>query len=128
MWRCPTNEEHGKFWRPANTAAGQPMKDNVNCNDAKLSALLRAGRPSPGLPPRFQDDVWRRIEADGTRAASAPWLETLAAWILRPRHALATATLLLLAGVVLGAHEGSQAVRKDAQARYLAVFMLDPAR
>ena len=100
------------------------MNEPTNVNDAKLSALLRAARPAPALPPRFQDAVWRRIEA----APAAHWLETLAAWILRPRHALATAALLLLAGAMLGAHEGSRAVRQDAQTRYLANFMLDSLR
>jgi hypothetical protein len=103
------------------------MKDNSDSNNARLSALLRAARPAPALPPRFQENVWRRIEAAPAPAA-AHWLERLAAWILRPRHALATAALLLLAGVMLGAHEGSLAVRQDAQARYLANFMLDSLR
>ena len=104
------------------------MKDNIKSNDARLSALLRAARPAPALPPRFQEDVWRRIEAAPVTVPAAHWLETLAAWILRPRHAVATAALLLLAGAMLGAPEGSQAVRQDAQARYLANSMLDSLR
>jgi len=99
------------------------MKENMNPNDAPLSALLRAARPSPSLPPRFQENVWRRIEAGGAGAGSAGWLATLVALVMKPRFALAGAALLLLAGAWLGAHEGTQVVRQDAQGRYLAAVM-----
>jgi len=104
------------------------MNEQTNANDARLSALLRAARPAPALPPRFQDNVWQRIQAVPAPVPAASGLETLAAWILRPRHALTAAALLLLAGAMLGAHEGSLAVRQDAQARYLANSMLDSLR
>jgi hypothetical protein len=99
------------------------MKANNNPEDAPLSGLLRAARPSPALPPRFQENVWRRIEAGEAGAGSAGWLKTLAALVLQPRFAFAGAALLLLAGAWLGAHEGWQVVRQDAQARYLAAVM-----
>ena len=45
------------------SAAPNPMnKENSNPDDARLGALLRRSRPSPSLPPRFQESVWRRIE------------------------------------------------------------------
>ena len=84
-----------------------PMKENMNPNDAKLSALLREARRSPALPPRFQENVWQRIERGEARVESASWLTALAALILRPKFAFATAALLLLAGALLGTHEGS---------------------
>lgn len=105
-------------------------EENINPNlrstegsDAKLGALLRTSRVSPTLPPRFQEGVWRRIEE-----ASAPvkstggitWLEALAALVMRPRFALAAATVLIVAGALVGVREGSQMVNQDAQARYLA--------
>jgi hypothetical protein len=119
-----------------NPAALEPMnKENINpgpggaggyaeVSDARLGALLRESRVSPALPPRFQEGVWRRIEE-----AAAPvkvtggitWLDALATLVLRPRFALATATVLIVAGALLGVREGSQAARQDAQARYLAV-------
>jgi hypothetical protein len=93
-------------------------------SDAKLSTLLRASRVAPTLPPRFQEGVWRRIEE-----AAAPvkvtggiaWLDALAALVLRPRFALATAAVLIVAGAMLGMREGNQMAKQDAQARYLAV-------
>ena len=106
-------------------------KENINpdpgsaeASDARLGALLRESRVSPALPPRFQQGVWRRIEE-----AAAPvkvtggitWLEALVTLVLRPRFALATATVLMVAGALLGVREGNQMAHQDAQARYLAV-------
>src|SRR5882672_104998 len=95
-------------------------KENFNPDDAKLRALLNTARVSPPLPPRFQENVWRRIEDAEAPAKSETWLDTLVALILRPRFAFATAAVLLFAGIFLGAHEGSQVARHDAQARYVA--------
>ena len=75
------------------------------------------------MPPRFRENVWRRIEeaeAPATNTSHLDWLETLAALVLRPRLALAAATALILAGALLGMREGSQMARQDAQARYLS--------
>ena len=104
------------------------MKGNVNTNpgsaeasDTKLRALLQSARVAPPLPPRFQENVWRRIEDAEAPAKSATWLDAVAAVILRPRFAYATMAALILAGVLLGAREGNQIARQDAQARYLAM-------
>ena len=105
-------------------------KENINldpgsaeASDAKLSTLLRASRTAPALPPRFQEGVWRRIEeADAPgKSNGIAWLDALAALVLRPRLALATATVLMIAGALLGVRDGSQMAHQDAQARYLAV-------
>jgi hypothetical protein len=96
------------------------MKENMNSNDAKLSALLRESRLSPSLPPRFQESVWRRIKNAEAPIKFESWLNALVVLILRPRFAFTTAAMLLFAGVLLGTHEGTQTARHDAQARYLA--------
>jgi hypothetical protein len=102
-------------------AAFQRMKENDPMSeDSRLSALLRASRGSPGLPPRFQQSVWRRIEDAEAPAKSASWLDALAGLILRPRLALAAATILLLVGALAGTLEGRQVARHDAQMNYLA--------
>jgi hypothetical protein len=114
-----------------NPAALEPMnKENINPNpsfagasDAKLGALLRESRVSPALPPRFQEGVWRRIEeaaAPIKATGGITWLDALVTLVLRPRLALTTAAVLIVAGALLGVREGSQAARQDAQARYLA--------
>ena len=108
-----------------------PMnKPDLIPDDAKLSALLRESRAMPSLPPRFQESVWRRIEstaADRTAGAST-WLDALVAWVLRPRFALAVAVALVVAGVLLGVHDGRQIARSDAQAQYLASVAPNPVR
>jgi hypothetical protein len=92
----------------------------MNAEDIKIQTLLRSNRPAPALPPRFQQNVWRRIEDAEAPAKSAPWMDALAALILRPRFAYAIAAALVLTGVAMGALEGQQAARHDAQMNYLA--------
>jgi len=101
-----------------------PDPDSAEASDAKLGALLRASRVSPELPPRFQEGVWRRIEeadAPVKSTAGIAWLDALVALVLRPRLALATATVLIIAGALLGVRDGNQMAHQDAQARYLAM-------
>jgi hypothetical protein len=92
----------------------------MNSDDNKLQELLRASRAAPALPPRFQQNVWRRIEDAEAPAKPATWLDVLAALILRPRFALATAVVLVVSGVFAGTVEGRQTARHDAQMNYLA--------
>jgi hypothetical protein len=104
---------------------------NPNPDDAKLSALLRKSRAAPPLPPHFQEGVWRRIEdaeAPAKSVGNAGWLDALVAWVLRPRLAFATVAVLMLAGVLLGMHDGTQVARQNAQARYIAVVAPNPLR
>jgi len=91
--------------------------------EQKLSELLRTVRPAPDLPPRFQENVWRRIEqaeSSGAATAADNWLSVVAGWLVRPRLAFAVATMLVLVGVGLGVNNGAQQARAEAQARYLA--------
>jgi hypothetical protein len=97
------------------------MKENkIHPADPQISALLRESRVSPSLPPRFQQNVWRRIEDAEAPAKSESWLDALAALILRPRFAVTAAAVLLLAGISAGTLEGRQMARHDAQMNYLA--------
>lgn len=93
--------------------------NNLEPDDARLGALLRESRPSPSLPPRFQENVWRRIEQADAKSA-ANWLDRLAGWLLRPRLAVAVAAVLVVTGLGLGWANGERLARNDAQARYLA--------
>lgn len=104
---------------------------NPNPDDAKLRARLHESRPTPPLPARFQEGVWRRIEeaeAPAKSAGTVAWLDALVAWVLRPKLAFATVAALMLAGILLGAHDGTQVARQDAQARYLAAVAPNPLR
>jgi hypothetical protein len=102
------------------SAAFQLMKENLNSDDAKLGAILREARMSPSLPPRFQQNVWRRIEDAEAPARPASWLDALAGLVMRPRFALAAAAVLLMAGIMAGTFEGRQVAQRDAQMNYLA--------
>ncbi len=104
------------------------MKENMNSNDSKLSALLRESRLSPSLPPRFQENVWRRIEDAEAPVESGSWLDVFAALVLRPRFAFATVSALVLAGVLLGTYQGTQTARQNEQARYIALVAPNPLR
>lgn len=105
------------------------MKEKNNLlDDAQVSALLRQSRVSPGLPPRFQQNVWRRIEDAEAPVKAETWLDAFAALILRPRFALAAAAVLLLAGVFAGTLDGRQLARHDAQMNYLASVAPHAAR
>jgi hypothetical protein len=100
-----------------------------NLADEKLSALLRESRLSPLLPPRFQENVWRRIDdAEAPAKSSVTWLEAFVALILRPRFAYATLAALMLAGISLGAYSGAQSARHEAEARYVASVAPNPLR
>jgi hypothetical protein len=96
---------------------------NLEPDDARLGALLRESRPTPSLPPRFQENVWRRVEqaaASGAVVESSSWSDAVANWLVRPRLAFAVAVILVLVGVGLGLNHGVQQARADAQARYVA--------
>lgn len=76
------------------------MKEPNENTDPQLREVLRIWQVNEPLPPRFQERVWKRIEA-----AEAPKHETtswVAALFLRPAFATATVTLLLLAGLSAG--------------------------
>ena len=100
----------------------------MNAPDSKLTALLRDARPTPALPPRFRQNVWRRIEDAEAPAKLESWLDALAALILRPRFAVAAAAILLLLGVFAGITEGRQLAQHDAQMNYLAIVAPHAAR
>lgn len=93
----------------------------MNPEDAKLQKLLRENRPPlPPLPPRFQQNVWRRIEDAESPVKPATWLDALIVLILRPRFAFAAAAALALAGIFAGTLTGRQEARHDAQMNYLS--------
>jgi len=93
----------------------------MNPDDIKLSKLLRQSRLSPPLPPRFRENVWRRIEDAEAPVQAESWFAALAALVLHRRFAYATAAVLVLAGALLGMRDGMQTARLDAQARYVAL-------
>lgn len=96
--------------------------------DGKLNSLLRESRPAPGLPPRFQENVWRRIEQKHAEATAPSWVESLAALVLKPRFALASVCGLVVAGALLGSLNGTAHARHDAQERYVSAVAMTMAQ
>lgn len=102
------------------------MKTNKPNDDAPLDALLQEWKVKPSLPPRFNEQVWRRIERAETAPAPSVSLATVFAnWIatMLPRPALATAyvAVLLVIGAGVGwsqARQETARVSSDLSARY----------
>lgn len=92
---------------------------NSNTNTPRLRALLKEWKQEASLPPRFQEQVWRRIErAEAAPVPSVSLATVFANWLtnLLPRPALATAYVAAL--LVIGASVGwSQARQETARVR-----------
>jgi hypothetical protein len=91
--------------------------------DERLRSLLRESRAAPPLPPRFQESVWRRIESGEVPRdvrILEQWLDSVAAWVLRPRLALAGVAAMLLIGIAIGALQADRAAEDIAKHRYVA--------
>ncbi len=109
-----------------------PMKTNKPNDDALRHALLQEWKVKPSLPPRFNEQVWRRIErAETTPVPSVSLTGVFANWIatMLPRPAFATAyvTVLLVIGASIGwsiARQETARVTSDLSTRY--VQAVDP--
>jgi len=106
--------------------------NNPLTDDTALHALLREWKVETPLPPRFQEQTWRRIEHADTPAIAtlSPW-RSLQNWIANvlPRPALAVAyvAVLLAAGAGVGwtqARHESLRVSDELSLRY--VKSVDP--
>lgn len=94
--------------------------------DAPLDELLQEWKVKPSLPPRFQEQVWRRIEsAEITPASTVTLAQVFAEWVVsklpRPALAMAYVTVLLVIGAGAGwsqARQESARVRTELGARY----------
>ena len=76
---------------------------DLDPNDERLRQALHEWKVKPVLPPRFQDAVWRRIEARETQVPV--WIQLLrrlVTAVARPSVATSYLTVLVLAGVLAG--------------------------
>ncbi|ODU25141.1 MAG: hypothetical protein ABS95_00940 [Verrucomicrobia bacterium SCN 57-15] len=99
-------------------------------NDEPLRQLLREWVVDITLPPRFQEQVWRRIarreeEAKPSlRQAFMHWLETT---FNRPALAVSYVAILLIAGLTTGYVQAQdKSARAESQWRTLYVQSVDP--
>jgi hypothetical protein len=102
---------------------------NMKNNQRDLEGLLREWRVTTPLPPRFSEQVWKRIErAD---VPSIRVVDALRAWVAmafaRPAFAFAYVSVLIMAGLALGfvqANHRTAQLDRQLEARY--VQAIDP--
>lgn len=98
--------------------------------DEVLRQTLLQWKVDAPLPPRFQEQVWRRIDLSEAQVELPAWLRLwnrLSAALTRPSLAVSYVTLLLLSGVLAGylqAHISRTQASGDMAARY--VQMVSP--
>ena len=101
-------------------------------DDSALRQVLREWRVDAPLPPRFQEEVWRRIDRAESQAQPSFWgwlSSLLEVRLLRPQFAFSYVAALVLLGVAAGSFAAQAATRRanaDLGARY--VQSLDPFR
>jgi hypothetical protein len=99
-------------------------------DDQSLRQVLRQWTVDTPLPPRFQEQVWRRIARAETQPAPTPWT-WLSRWVEvllpRPKFAFSYVAALLVFGVAAGSLAAQATTRRlnvDLGLRY--VQALDP--
>ncbi len=110
------------------------MKANQTPEDDRaLRQVLREWKVEAPLPPRFQEEVWRRIGRAESRAEvpsiGAGLTALVGSLLARPRFAFSYVTALLVVGVVAGSFAAQAATKRmnaDLGVRY--VQSLDPYR
>jgi len=99
-------------------------------DDQSLRRVLRHWTVDTPLPPRFQEQVWRRIARAETQPVPSPWA-WLSRWVEgllpRPKFAFSYVAALLVLGVAAGSLAAQATTRRlnaDLGMRY--VQSLDP--
>ena len=107
------------------------MKTNEPGNhDEALRKVLKEWRTDTALPPRFQEEVWRRIERAQTPVALSAWavmIHRIGVVLPRPALAASYVAVLLAIGVTVGwaqARQETARVKDELGQRYVRV--LDP--
>jgi hypothetical protein len=79
--------------------------DNPMQSDEALRQVLHTWKVDASLPPRFQEQVWRRIQRSELQAPAPTWMlliRRFTAALARPSLAVSYVTVLLLAGLLAG--------------------------
>jgi hypothetical protein len=103
-------------------------KNSSEENDPPLKGVLGHWKVDATLPPRFQENVWRRI---AQQEASASPRRSFISWIeaafKRPVLVTSYVTVLLLIGLTTGYRQAQdKTVREQSQERTLYVQSVDP--
>lgn len=97
--------------------------------ERQMQSLLQSWRVDAALPPRFEEQVWRRIASEETPAVSP--LVALRIWLrqfaLKPAFAFSYATILIMLGLACGLWQAQTKVHRasdELSARYMQT--IDP--
>lgn len=107
------------------------MKERTDNYDPRLSEVLRAWQVCGPLPPRFQERVWKRIEAAEARPLTTGWSDRFAVAFARPAFAMVCAALMLLAGLSAGLWRANRATEhwdSELAQRYVSAVNPDLGR
>lgn len=91
------------------------MKSNPSReDDPLLRALLQEWKPDASLPPRFQEQVWRRIEDDQIEGSPVAALtRCLGSWMVARFLHASVATAYVAGWLVIGAGAGYFRAQKE---------------
>jgi len=99
-------------------------------NDESLRKVLRQWAVDAPLPPRFQEQVWRRIARAEAKPEQGFWTnlaKQVEALVPRPRFALAYLSVFLVLGVTAGAVAAQLKTSKlDSELSQRYVQSIDP--
>lgn len=99
-------------------------------NDEPLSRTLRQWKVEAALPPRFQEQVWKRIdraEANKPTSSITVFLRWVDSAFRRPKLALSYATVLLFIGMGMGYWQAQdKSAQSESKWRRLYVQSVDP--
>jgi hypothetical protein len=103
----------------------QPKED-----DEKLSKLLREWKVEISLPPRFQEQVWRRVERADVHSDVNLWM-AFTRWVegtfARPALAVSYVAVLLFVGLTTGYLQAQdKSAQAESQWRTAYVQSVDP--
>ena len=98
-------------------------------NQTTLERVIQEWRVTTPLPPRFQEQVWKRIEHAEVPGISV--VDAVRAWFTmafaRPAFAVAYVSVLLVTGLAFGFWQAShKAARWDRQLEARYVQSIDP--
>ena len=102
---------------------------NMKNNRIELEGLLQEWRVTAPLPPRFSEQVWKRIERAAVPSIST--VDALRAWFAmafaKPAFAVAYVSVLIATGLLLGFFQANHRAaqwERQLEARY--VQSIDP--
>ncbi|MEO7297440.1 MAG: hypothetical protein ABI042_02545 [Verrucomicrobiota bacterium] len=104
------------------------MKNNQQNDDEALRASLREWKENSSLPPRFQEQVWQKIErAEAEKNTRWNFLKSIETLLPRPALAVSYVVVLLAVGMGAGMWQSERkSAKMDSTLERLYVQSVDP--